>query len=188
MLCGIGVMLFSNPIKKSIYFFLCINKPVQADVLVIESWLSNCMLKEAATEFSHGGYRYCLVTGKKNKAIRSPVDALVRFGIDSNKVKSAEAKMHKGYNTFYMAQAAQEWLIVNDPTVSRINVFTAGPHGRKSWIINKRVFGKKYNIGILCASVEKCNSQMWWQSKRGTFFLVKYGLGCIYAQFWPFRT
>ena len=175
----------SLQIQQSLYGFLSPSKPIRAEVLVVEGWLSECMLKEASEEYLHGNYSYCLISGKKDDSPRSPVKALIRYGIDSSAIKFTEAKMKKGYNTFYMAHAAHEWLKTNDQKISKINVFTAGPHSRKSWIIFKRVFGNRYEIGVLSANLENCNTQLWWKSKRGVHYLVKYGLGYLYALLWP---
>ena len=45
---------FSMPIQQSVYSFLSPNKPIRAEVLVIEGWLSECMLKDAAEEYVSG--------------------------------------------------------------------------------------------------------------------------------------
>ena len=179
------VKAFSVPIQRSLYSFLSPNKPIIAEVLVVEGWLSECMLKDAAEEYLQGNYFYCLISGKRDVSLRSPVKALIRYGIDSSAIKFTEAKMKKGYNTFYMAHAALEWFQTNDPKISKINVFTAGPHSRKSWIIFKRVFGKGCEIGVLSANLESCNTLLWWKSKRGFYYLLKYGLGYLYALLWP---
>ena len=178
----------SFPIQQTMYSFLSPSKPINAEVLVIEGWLSECMLGDAAREYLHGNYSYCLISGKKDDSPRSPVKALIRYGIDSSAIKFTEAKMQKGYNTFHMAHAAHEWFQTNDPKVSKINAFTAGPHSRKSWVIFKRVFGNEYEIGVLSASLENCNTQLWWKSKQGVHYLLKYGLGYLYALVWPLKT
>lgn len=178
--------VMSEPIQKAVYSYLCLTKPIKAEVLVVEGWLSDCMLKEAAGEFLRGDYSYCLVSGQINSS-RSQIETLHNFGVDSTVVKFIGVVAHRGYSTFNMAVAAQEWLQKNDPKASTLNVFTAGPHGRKSWTIFKRVFGKQYSVGVLSCPVEHCNAGLWWKSKSGPRNLIKYGIGYIYALVWPFE-
>ena len=174
-----------EPVQDGMFSFLSLNRPIDAEVLVIEGWLSGRMFEEAATEFIRGNYSYCLVSGKIYSSFL-PAAVFRRFGVDSGVVKFTDAETRKGHNTYYMALAARQWLQSNDPGVSTINIFTDGPHGRKSWIIFKRVLGHAYSVGVLSGSTEHGNADLLWGSKRGTRALVKYGVGYVYALVWPF--
>ena len=59
-LAGLGTSVFTvwfaNP-------FLCINRPVSAQVLVVESWLPGFALAEAVDEFKRGRYQMVITTG-----------------------------------------------------------------------------------------------------------------------------
>jgi hypothetical protein len=45
---------------NSLNGFLSLNRPVQAEVLIVESWLPDYALQGALDEFRHGGYK-CLI-------------------------------------------------------------------------------------------------------------------------------
>jgi hypothetical protein len=183
-----GMLLIREPLQHKVFSFLSLNRPIKAEVLVIEGWLTDRMLKEAALEFLRGSYSYCLVTGSgKTHSSRIPMNVLMRFGLDSVAVKSTDAETGKGHNTYHLALAARQWLQINDPKVSTLNVFTAGPHGRKSWILFKRVLGKNFSVGVLSSSVEQRDTDLWWGSKQGMRNMAKYGIGYLYAQLWLFE-
>lgn len=181
-----GMYVAREPIKHAAFSYLSRSKPTTADVLVIEGWLTDRMLKEAAAEYLRGNYRYCLLSGRSYLS-RSPEELLIRSGIDSTSVKFTDAETRKGHNTYHIALAARQWLQTHDPNVMSINIFTAGPHGPKSWIIFKRVFGKNYRVGVLTSSIERSDTDLWWESKQGTRNLIKYVIGYFYGMLWPFK-
>ncbi len=182
----IGLLVIREPLQHFVFSFLSLNRPIKAQVLVIEGWLTDRMLKEAAGEFKRGKYSYCLVSGRSFSS-HMPMRVIIRSGIDSVAVKFTDAETRRGHNTYHIALASRQWLRMHDPAVSTLNVFTAGPHGRKSWIIFKRVFGHDYSIGVISSSIERNDTDLWWESEQGLCNVVKYGIGCIYAQFWPFE-
>jgi hypothetical protein len=179
-------MIFQRQIFKAVYNYLSITKPIKAEVLVIEGWLSDCMLKDAAHELLRGGYAYCIVAGQLDSSSYQ-VASLNRYGVDSTLIKLCPSKFHRGYSTFNMAASAYQWLKKHESRVTEINVLTGGPHGRKSWTIFKKVFGKNYRIGIISSSAELCDSDLWWSSKKGRRNLIKYGLGYVYALYFNFE-
>jgi hypothetical protein len=179
------IYIIREPVKKGVFSFLSLNRPLQAEVLVIEGWITNRMFKEAAAEFLQGRYSYCLVSGKIYSSF-SPAEVFMRYGIDSCAVRFTDSWTGNGHNTYHIALAARQWFRAHDPTVSTINVFTAGPHGRKSWIIFKRVFGRDCAVGVISSSINPEDTDLWWKTKRGTRAMAKYGIGYIYALLWRF--
>lgn len=181
-----GIYLVREPLQSSVYSYLSLNRPEKAEVLVIEGWLGNRMFKEAAAEFWRGKYSLCLVIGK-TRSSRSPIRVLIGFGVDSVAVKFADAETKKGHSTYHIAIAARQWLQTNYPEISTLNVFTAGPHGRKSWILFKRVFGPDYSVGVVSCSIERSDDEQWSGRKQKLRTLIKYVTGYFYAMVWPFE-
>jgi hypothetical protein len=182
----IGIYVIRKPLLHIVFSFLSPSRPIKSDVLVIEGWLTDRMLKEAAVEFLRGNYSFCLVSGKSYSS-GMPMRVLMHWGIDSVAIKVTDAETGKGHNTYYIALAARQWLQLHDPQVSTLNIFTAGPHGRKSWILFKRVLGKNFSVGVLSSSIEQRDADLWWGSKQGMRNMVKYGSGYLYAQLWLFE-
>ncbi len=66
LLIIIGLFTFHQMIFRSLFTFLSVTQPVQnASILVIEGWLFEYMLKEAADEFERGQYAYCIIISSK---------------------------------------------------------------------------------------------------------------------------
>ena len=178
--------LIQEPLPSRIFSFLSINRPIPAEVLMVEGWLTNRMFKEAAAEYVRGNYSYCLVSGRIYSSL-SPAHVFMRHGIDSGAVKFTDTVAVRGHNTYHTALAARQWLQLHDPGVSTINVFTAGPHARKTWTIVKRVLGSGYSVGVIASSVNPEDTGLWWESKQGARAMIKYGVGYLYALLWPFE-
>lgn len=179
-----AALIASEKLLITLYSFLRVNKPIKAEALVVEGWMSESMLKEAAEEFLIRGYSYCLVSGKPKRY--SPVKVLVSFGVNPSVIGIVQAETKKGHNTYHMALAAQQWFVQNHPEIKTINVFTAGPHGRKSWIIFKRVFGRKFNVGVISLSVSADHPKLGWKNIQGFKNMVRYLKGYVYAKVWLF--
>jgi hypothetical protein len=86
-----------------------------------------------------------------------------------------------------MALAVGKWLDENPPAVRRVNICTAGIHGRKSWIAYKRVLEKSFGVGIISYTRKTIPLHRWWrESPMGGFrWTIKRLIGAIDAALWP---
>jgi hypothetical protein len=184
----------ARPFLINLHRFLSINQPAHADVMIVEGWLFDYMMVAAAEEFKANHYRYILVSGfdTSSAALRYGTSAekgatnLRAKGIDSASVFAAPfygGPMHKTYNS---AVATKKWLLQHDPKGTAINVFTGGPHGRKTFTIYKNVFGQSHTVGIISCDMKHYNPQRWWLSRSGIYATVKSVVGYLYALTWPF--
>jgi hypothetical protein len=188
---SMSIFAIHAPLLRAIFAFLSVNKPVKAKVLVVEGWLFDYMLKDAADEFFTGNYTYCVISGQRDRGVRydssSAEAVLINAGIDSSKIKRAASYKNSFHRTYQQANSVKNWLKKNDPSVKSINVFTGGPHGRKTWTVYKRVLGKDFEVGIISCRIQHYNADRWWTSKRGLLVTTKFAIGYIYALVWPFK-
>ena len=200
---GAAAYLCFNFVSNSIVEYLLVNKPVpQAEVLVVEGWLYEFkkLVPSVSDEFNKGNYKYILISGKSYETIsafsgrdtiESPSSSLegllLKNGIDSSKIKIVEIHSVDMHKTFSMARSARNWLSQNDPDVKKINVCTAGAHGRKTWWAYKRMLGNRVSVGILSFSTGTLQTwtRKWLERRCGTRWLVYALAGYFYARFWP---
>lgn len=181
------LIVFHAPLLQSLSLFLSITEPVQADVLIIESWLSEPDLIEAAEIFKTGEYSYCIVSAiNSDHSKANPAVILEKAGIDRNKIVKAGTFTSATHKTYNSAIETSKWIKKNDPKVQAFNVFTAGVHGRKTWTIYKRVFGDNYHLGIITSPMYRYDPDSWWTSRIGFSLTVRNFLGYIYGLLWPF--
>ena len=181
------IFLGYDNLLRFTYRFLNVTDPVNGNVLIIEGWLSGKVLIEAAREFKKGDYSFCLITGKAF-FLPSAMNMLHKQGISLDSIRFVESDMKSRHRTYHMALAARNWLRENDQSIKAVNIFTGGPHGRKSWVIFRRVFGKEYSVGIISSKTWFFNPNSWWESKRGIRSVGRYGVGYLYGLLWPFKT
>ena len=179
--------------------FLRVNDPIpNAEVLIVEAWIPGRFAESVKEEFSKGKYRYILlsglaqdmdVTGAKETVsgnYSKIASSLAKAGLDSEKLKTVSIpNSTRAHKTFSMAKSAANWLHINDPSATRINVLTAGNHGRKTWCAYKRVFGGRFSVGILSFPQHRYPLRTWWTTRRGFIWQVASLANYAYATVWP---
>ncbi len=203
LLLSAGVYVLICFAANALADFFNVNEPVpNAEVLIVEGWVSGRFAESIKEEFFKGGYRYILISGlaqdmSMEKGVKEipPGNSsraanlafrLLKSGIDSSKVKIVEAphsiEIHK---TFSMAKAAARWLHSSDPSITRVNIFTTCNHGRKTWCAYRRVFGKRLFVGILTFPQRSIPVRNWWTARRGFRWQARAFANYVYAVAWP---
>jgi hypothetical protein len=193
--------IFLNIVKNILATYLTVNKPVStAQVLIVEGWLFDCFLPDVKNEFILGSYRYILVSYGNDAVERDDgfsiqtgyarehfMHNLHSLGLDASVLKIVVVQKPTKHNTLAMALAAKQWFSENDPGVSRVNICSAGSHGRKSVVAYKRALGKCFAVGIFSYYRKKIPVFLWWkESKEGLRWLLLRWIGAIDAAWCPF--
>ena len=157
--------------------FLSPNRPVAAEVLIVEGWLPDYALKHVAEEFRLGKYRYIITaggplptgyynTGPKTSA-ELAASTLVALGIASNLVVAVPAPPVLRERTLAHAQAVKRWIQTNDPVLRSVNAYTLGAHARRSRLVFERVLGDRVKVGIIAQPDGTYDLDHWWGSSEG---------------------
>ncbi len=174
--------------------FLSVRRPVRADVLIVESWLWDSLLRSAVDLYLEGSYRLIIVTGVYSKSgphtpSKRTARRLVDMGAPEKAVKVAEERVSRFHNTATAGLALRRWL-ADHPSVRAVNIFTHGPHTRKTYTIFKRMLPRYVHIGILPPipqrGTKKSRHRFGRSSLRGALYLMKNIMEYIYATLWPF--
>jgi len=186
--------LLSKPLI-ALHSFLALTRRVDADVMVVEGWILKEMLDEVIQDFQTRGYKYIITSGlkypfgkgSKHYGCASYADycktQLCNRGMNPELIHALPAPLGKHDRTYQSARAIKEWLIQKE--VTAINVYSGGPHARKSWCLFKRALGKKIEVGIVSCNVKHYDPDRWWTSPAGIMATTRYSLGYLYAVAWP---
>lgn len=177
----------------NIYPFLAVNAPISADVLVVEGWIPDYAIKGAIAEFKRGHYRQVITTGTpvskgyylaeyKNFAELTAA-TFIALGFDNNDLVAIPTPYTLKNRTYASAVAVRQWLSTSDLTVKSINLYTSGPHARRSWIIFKSALAPGIKVGVIAAEPQEYNSKAWWQSSEGVRTVIGEAIAYIYARF-----
>lgn len=189
VLCAIASRLLAI---ANIYPFLAANKPLApANALVVEGWLSDMALKRAVDEFQQGAYQLLIVTscpllhGYYLSDCENFADlktaTLIKLGIEPNRIVSLAVPKAEHHRTITAAMTLRDWLLNEAPTIRSINVYTVGPHARRSWKLFQRVLEPTVRVGIIAAPPLTYDPDCWWTSSEGARSVISETIGYTYA-------
>ncbi len=179
-------------IRNHLYKFLSPIEPIQTKVLVVEGWMDDFALEEAAQIFKKGDYTKLITTG-------GPLDigylashyistaelakaSLIHLGIDSNKITSVPRKYVLKKRTLQSALALKQWIIQKHAGLKSFNLVSLGPHSRRSHYLFQKALPNT-NIGIIAIRDKRYDYVKWWQSSKGSRTVITEAIGYFYVVF-----
>jgi uncharacterized SAM-binding protein YcdF (DUF218 family) len=142
-----------------------------------KGWIGGNGVRAAATEFRNGGYQYVVATGSQpdeTKGWQEPgwsyaegaANELARSGIPREKIILAPARTTERERTFESAVSVLQALQSCSIKPASINVFTWGPHARRSRLVFAKVYGKHARIGVISWVPATHTAEPWWRSSE----------------------
>jgi len=180
----------------TIHDFLAINRPVEANILVVEGWVySHPAIREAAEEFKRGEYRLLITVGgpigeadgnsDQPSSAMLVANRLQELGMDKRRIVVLAVSKVSRHRTYASALALRNWLRDSGTQTTGVNVFTIGPHARKSLVLFSRALGQGIAVGVIAGTDDDYDPDRWWMSVRGIYVIFRKLLGYLYAVTWP---
>ena len=161
--------------------FLAETNRVPADTLVVEGWIGRNGLRAAVEEFRRGGYLYIVATGglsydcwdeEPRSYAQMAADYLIRIGIPRDRLIVAICEDTERLRTFESAVAVWRAMHAANIKPKGINLFTLGPHARRSAIVFSKVNSDIEKVGVIgWCPPEFQKEGWWWSSERSREFL-----------------
>jgi hypothetical protein len=180
--------LFAMPVAWWCLFgesFLSWTDRSPAEILVLEGWIGDKGVRAAAAEFRSGGYQYVIATGSQpdeDRGWQEPgwtyalgaANELARSGISREKIILAPARSTERERTFESAVAVFQALQSHAIKPASINIFTFGPHARRSRLVFAKVYAKYARVGVISWVPTTHTAEPWWRSsERAKEFLTE---------------
>ncbi|MGO8676423.1 MAG: hypothetical protein ACLQVX_11210 [Limisphaerales bacterium] len=177
-----------------LYDFLSITAPVRADVLIVESWLSDKALRDAAAEFERGGYKYLMTCGPRELAEvwRSSsryktgpelaAAALTSMGLRTELIVPLAPSNVLRDRTYSAALTAAAWLGSTNMGVRAVNVYSSGPHARRSRLLYQKALGKEVRVGVFAHLPTSYDPKDWWTTSNGFQDVIDEAVAYLYAR------
>jgi hypothetical protein len=172
-----AVVLVVSPIAWWCRFgesFLCLTERRPAGILVVEGWIGRAWVRAAAAEFEQGSYRYIVTTGGLTDAkgwmepgwsyARGAADELLRLGVSQDRIIVAPAAVPESQRTYNSAVAARRVLDSLGIWPQALNVFTLGPHARRSRLVYAKVEGPGTKVRVISWVPSGEHAGPWWRS------------------------
>ena len=173
--------------------FLATTQPVRGDFLVVEGWLDDAPLKDAAKELERHPYRLVVTTGgplskgyhlERYRTFADLGAARLRqLGLAEEKIVAVAGENLVKDRTYAAAVALRAWLRETHPDVRTIDVFSQACHSRRSWILFQEALGDEYRVGVIAADDPEYDAERWWTSSRGVRSGVGETIAYVYAKF-----
>jgi len=186
-----GLVLFL--FLLTIHPFLAPTNPVDADILIQDNFLEDYGLKKLSDEFRSKNYSLILSAGVQLPQ-GSPLAAeyktsgelsaaiLKKFGIREKEIVPIIPKPVKRNRTFASALAVKNWLAQNNIQPRGINLFSMGPHSRRSWMLYKEAIGEEIPIGIIAFENREYDPKRWWKTSSGVRTVLDETIAYLYAK------
>ncbi|MGK7954203.1 MAG: ElyC/SanA/YdcF family protein [Crocosphaera sp.] len=174
----------------SIYPFLRRSHPVEADVMVIEGWVSDRLIKKAIAEFQENNYRLMITTGNEigrgkylsdyeTFADIAAATAIV-LGLNPDQVVRVPNTNVRVDRTAASAQAVKQWLSASELEVKAINLYSHDVHTRRSWLVFKRILEPDVKVGAIAFHPYRTKS--WWQTSGGVKSVIVETIAYLYTK------
>lgn len=176
-----------------VYPILAPNRPVNADMLVLEGSVPDYVLDSAIAEFRNGNYRLLITTGTPlewghllvqfGNTAAIAASSLERMGFDTACLAVVATKEIQNDRTYNSALELAFYLKKHYPGVREINLMSYGPHGRRSQMMFQAALGDSVRVGIISVRSFYYGATDWWRSSKGFREVMNEFLGYIYARF-----
>jgi hypothetical protein len=147
-----------------------------AEVLVVEGWIGQEGVRAARAEFEQHGYLYVVTTGGLTTGegweeggwsyAEGAEHELIRDGVAKDRIIVASAKDAERQRTYQCAVAVWRTLQAKGIQPKAINVFTFGPHARRSRLVFAKVCGPKTEVGVISWVPTGHPALPWWRSSQ----------------------
>lgn len=174
-----------------VFTFLAITDKVEANVLIVEGWLSDHAVNGAAQEFKRNGYQLIvtaggpLQTGHHLSEYTSLAEltraTLVRLGVDPEKIISVPSAHTRKDRTYAAAAAVSQWLQQSHYAVSGINLFSSSVHARRSHYLFSQAIKGNYPLGVIAYEHDQFDADDWWKSSAGVRAIISETIAIAYA-------
>lgn len=168
--------------------FLSLTRRLPAEVLVVEGWIGHDGIRAAAAEFEQHGYRYVVTSGGLSSErsgtprwsyAEDAEHELVLCGIPKDRIIIARSKDVESQRTYESAEAVRWALQAKGSEPRALNVFSCGPHARRSWLVFAKVFRPGTNVGVI-SWIPDSSTGAWWHSSERARDLLTETVGYLY--------
>ncbi len=162
---------------SQLYGFLAMRAPEPSEILVVEGWVSDDVLKQSVQEFYQNKYQ-CIVTVGVSVEQGSylleyktfaeiAAQSLKKMGMPETAVFAAAGNRVTIDRTYQSALALKQWLEKNRPEAHSINIISSGAHARRTRLLFEKALGPEFKVGILSKDSEEYNGTNWYRRSAG---------------------
>ena len=163
------------------------------DLLVVEGWLGERELDEAAAYARAHGYRRVVTSGGPILSF-SPFASFAERAahhlsdrLPGVSVQAAPAPRTKLDRTYASAVWVRQWAQQRAVPVETIDVYSLGAHARRTRILYRLAFGEATRVGIIAGVPQDSDILHWWTTSEAAKAVLLEAVSVAWTQccFWP---
>ena len=112
---------------------------------------------------------------------------LQSLGVQYSDIVTLPVPEVSNHQTYASALTVKKWLKKLEVAPKGINVFTIGPHARKSLVLFTRALGASCPIGVIAGTEDSYDPERLWLSVKGIYTVLRKAIGYLYAEWWPLQ-
>ena len=178
----------------TVHPFLATTHRVDANILVVEGWVHDYVIRAAAKEFATDSYQRVFSTGGPSTGSGGYTwDADTSASVGAGQLRAAgvapaSVQMVPSHvigrdRTYYSAIALREWFRDQNMDVTRFNIVAESTHSRRTWLLFQEAFGDKVKVGVIAVQNPDYDPKRWWGSSDGFRDVVSEAIAYLYARF-----
>jgi uncharacterized SAM-binding protein YcdF (DUF218 family) len=170
--------------------FLSMTERLPGEILVVEGWIGRDGVRAAGAEFEQHGYLYVVTTGGLTSGdgweepgwsfAEGAEHELIRDGVAKDRIIVAAARDVERNRTYESAVAVWRALRARGIEPKTINVFTLGPHARRSRLVFAKVYGPKTEVGVISWVPAGHQVLPWWRSSQRSREMITETTGYLF--------
>lgn len=180
-------------VLRGIHPFLAVTDRVETNTMVVEGWLDQTDMAQAADEFKRGHYQRIFTTGGPvHGAVRPANDystaahiaaqCLIALGLPADAIQSVPSHVSERDRTYGSAVALRDWIRDHHAIVPSFVVVTQSVHARRSQLLFKEAFDDGTKIGVIAIENPDYDAAHWWRYSEGVKEVVSEGAAYLYAR------
>jgi hypothetical protein len=187
---GLSVLLLLLLAIGQIHAFLAPSAPIGHGLLLVEGWLRKTELLSAIEVFQRGDYELLVATGGPASEWdeRYPTyadragDFLLRHGIRRDQLVVVSAPASAQERTYRSAITVRDWIEQTGRVNTAIDVYSRGPHSRRTWNLYRTAFGHEAPIGVIAAAPTEYDASTWWRTSAGARTVIYEALAWAWTE------
>jgi hypothetical protein len=169
--------------------YLSPTQPTGSGTLLIEGWVDRKSFAQAVATYRNGRYTRLVTTGgpyfldcdRDDAGYAAQVATLARdSGLGDGELAVIRVSNTRSDRTRTAAVATARWLQAQPGLQSSLDVYSEGPHARRSWLVYRRELEPLgMRVGIIAAPPD-WSTATWWRQSEGVKAVVSEAAGWLW--------
>jgi hypothetical protein len=194
LLIGGAIVAVGLLVARQLGPWLAVSEPLpEARVVVVEGWLGEAELDDAAAFVRARGYSRVITSGGPIRSF-SPFATFaeraahhLRQRLPERTIDAVPAPYTAQDRTFASAVWVRDWAAQRGVALDAVDVYSLGPHARRTRLVYRLAFGPDSRVGIVAGVPREGDVARWWRTSESAKAVLDEAGSLLWTVccFWP---